>query len=344
MWDCTATSPRGEKGPVSIPMSPCAKRGKGESCWNHFITSCTPVELQAHSLKEYAGTRDFRVESGKLACKICDDGVLRTVLGHDQHYRVAHEGYDTIYDSFASEESSAGGRINPNVPKGRDPHRAKLLKELKALGVTAKQLAGEGYSIEELQMAHFTVKEILNTGKFSLPECCEAGVTRNLKEAGVSLKGLLDAGYSLATLKKAGFSCKTLKTTAEAKLSDLRSVGFTLHELREGGFTLTELKDLRRPSGQGTDPAFSLQDLKALGYTCKDMRRAGFTLAELKNGYTSADMKLVHATTKAELANDGFSLAELKLAGFHAAELKTAGFSVKDLTAVGFTKADIKGN
>jgi ribosomal protein L13E len=117
-----------------------------------------------------------------------------------------------------------------------------------------------------------------------------------------------------------------------------------LHELREGGFTLTELKELRRPSGQGVDPAFSLQDLKALGYTCKDMRRAGFTLAELKNGYTAADMKLVHATTKAELANDGFSLAELKLAGFHAPELKIAGFSVKDLTAVGFTKADINGN
>jgi ribosomal protein L13E len=108
--------------------------------------------------------------------------------------------------------------------------------------------------------------------------------------------------------------------------------------------TLTELKELRRPSGQGVDPAFSLQDLKALGYTCKDMRRAGFTLAELKNGYTAADMKLVHATTKAELANDGFSLAELKLAGFHAPELKIAGFSVKDLTAVGFTKADINGN
>lgn len=58
-----------------------------------------------------------------------------------------------------------GGRVNPNVPKGRDVHRAMLLKELRALGVTAKELAHEDHSLEELKRAGFTVKEILNSRK-----------------------------------------------------------------------------------------------------------------------------------------------------------------------------------
>lgn len=344
MWDCTVTSPRGESTPVSIPMSP-RKRDKGESCWGHFVASCTPVELQQNPVRDWADSRDVRIVGGKIECKLCigtrKEGILRTVLGHDQHYRVEHEGLE-MYTSFTSEESEMGGRRNPNVPKGRDAHRAALLKELHALGVTAKELDNEGYELEELRDAGYTTKEIYGFGKYTLADLKEAGVTRHLKEAGLPLKELAQVGYTLAQLKKAGFTAKQLRSGVSANLADLRAAGYLLHELREAGFTLTEFKELKRPGGQ-LEPAFSLQALKKEGYTCKDLRKAGFTLAELKSGYTQADMKFVHYTSKAELAQDGFPLQELKLAGYAALDLKVCGFTNKDLLAVGFTKADIKG-
>ena len=108
-------------------------------------------------LPRYATKRDFKVVQGKLACKLCDDNILRTVAGHDWHMRKVHDCIDT------AEESTAGGLLNPNVPKGRDSHRASLLKELKALGVTTKELVSEGYTLGELKAAGYTVKDILSS-------------------------------------------------------------------------------------------------------------------------------------------------------------------------------------
>jgi len=327
-------------------MSPKAKRPVGESCWGHFGNSCTPQELKECPLTEFDDKRAFKVIAGKLACKECNDGILRTTAGHDMHYRTVHEGLQ-VYSSFASgvdhEESSMGGRANLTVPKGRDPHRASLLKELRALGVTAKELTSEGYAIGELKDAHYTFKEIYASGAYSLEDMCKAGVTRQIKTAGIKLKDLVDAGYSLGDLRKNGYDCKTLKNAPglSPTVADLRAANFLLHDLREAGCSLSDLKDLRRPNSQH-DPAFTLQDLKKEGYTCKDMRKAGFTLAELRSGYTAADMKVTHYTTKAELARDGFTLAELKLANFTPFELKAVGVSQKELLAIGFSRADIK--
>ena len=80
----------------------------------------------------------------------------------------------------------------------------------------------------------------------------------------------------------------------------------------------------------------------AEGYTCKEMRSAGFSLAALKRGYTDADLKVTHFTTKAELANDGYPLRDLRLAGYTVAELVQSGCSAKALMAIGFSKAQIK--
>ena len=37
-----------------------------------------------------------------------------------------------------------------------------------------------------------------------------------------------------------------------------------------------------------------------LGYTCAECKKAGYPLAALKSGYSEADLKVTHFTTKAE--------------------------------------------
>jgi len=356
MWDCTLTSPNLDdsitvgvdesKLKVSIPMTPKAKgaphvnRKKGDPHWERFGCACTPQELRDNPLGEVSPQRAFTVVAGKLLCTECNDGVARTTRGHDAHYRGTHEGLD-VYGSFTNRQTASGGRVNPNVPEGRDSHRAALLKELRKLGVTARNLAAEGYELSELDRAGFTFKDLHAIGSHTLEEMCAAGVTRQLKATGISLQQLSAAGYSIPILRKAGFSCAALKADG-ASLADLRAAGFPLAELRDGGFTLAEFKELRRPNSN--DPAFTVQDLMKEGYNCRALRNAGYTLNALKSGYSEADLKVTHFTTKAELAEDGFPLRELKIAGFPAHELLHAGFSKKALLEVGFSKGALVGS
>jgi intracellular multiplication protein IcmE len=298
MWDCTLTSPNLDdsrtvgvdesKLAVSISMAPrtaANMRPKGGPHWDSFGCACTPQELRDHPLREFTdeSRRAFKVVAGKFACLVCNDGVLRTTRGHDAHYRVAHENLD-IYGSFTDKQSGAGGRVNPNVPEGRDGHRAKMLKDLRSLGVTARSLATEGYTLGELDRAGFTFKDLHAIGTYTVEDLRAAGVTRQLKAAGLALSQLTEAGYTLSVLRKAGYSVKALKVNG-ASLGELRATGFNLSELR-AVFSLSELKDLKRQNGTDKDPAFTIQDFMKEGYGCKDMRNAGFSLAALKSGYT----------------------------------------------------------
>jgi biotin operon repressor len=347
MWDCTLTSPRKlEGGGYSVPMSPKARRAKGESHWEHFASNATPEELKKSPIKDFAGCREFKMVSGKLACKVCDDGILRTVAGHDAHYRTTHEGLE-LYDSFSSSrsESAAGGRSNQNVPEGREAHRALLLRELKKQGVPAKTLHGEGYALAELKSTGCTLKELLAVGAYSLEQLCKAGVTGKLhqiKESGIGLPKLREAGYTLRELRLCGFTAKQLREQCEARLGDLKQCGYQLHDLKEAGYSLKELKELKRPGNGGADVAFTLQDFMKLGYSCIECKKAGYSLRALRSGYSEEDLKVTHFTTKAELAEDGFPVQQLKLAGFSAFELRDVGFKPSVLQTLGFTKADIK--
>jgi hypothetical protein len=340
MWDCTAISARGVDN-LSVPMSPKTKRGKGDPHWDCFNNECTPQELRKSPVKEYANNRHFKLVGGKIACKECDDGVLRTTAGHDMHFRSQHEGLE-VYTSFVSDsDTPGGGRQNANVPKGTSPNRRGLLTELKALGVTAKELEYEGYTLDELVKARYTVQEIFAIGKFTLEQMHKAGAVRNMKTAGIQPKTFIEAGYTLAQLRAAGYSCDALKAVGGA-LAELRAAGFSLRELRLAGFSLQELRDLRR-AGSKDDPAFTLHDFKNEGYMCKDLRKVGYTLSDLKNGFTAADLKTVaKAKAKSETEMKGFTLQELKLAGYSAFELRSqGGYSQRDLLSVGFSKGDM---
>ena len=77
--------------------------------------------------------------------------------------------------------------------KGKSATRSKLIKELRALNVTTKELVAEGYSLAALKAGGYSVKECRAAG-FSLEELKEGGVTKRLKES----------GHMLSELKKAG--------------------------------------------------------------------------------------------------------------------------------------------
>ena len=350
MWDCTLTSPHmrhelggpSTPGPVSVDMSPRGRRRpKGESCWGHYLAWTTPREMEESPLRHYDDARAFKLVCGKFACKICDDDVLRSIEGMNIHMRTAHDKLE-VYSSFSSSapESASGGRTNANVLPGRNAHRAKLIRNLKNLGVTAGELHAEGYTLPELRSAQFSLKELMGMRRYSLEQLQRAGVTQGLKGAGFPIKALSEAGYNLTEMRKGGYSCSALKSGLGSSLAELRAAGFSLHELKCAGFVLPELKALTRPGS--SDPAFTVQDLIKEGYGCKEMKAAGFKLAALRSGYTEADLNVTHFTTKAELKDDGFSLQQLKLAGFSAQELKHEGFSPKDLVSAGFSRTQLK--
>ena len=123
--------------------------------------------------------------------------------------------------------------------KGMSHTRSALLKELRALNVSAKELATEGHSLATLKKTGFAVKELLNAG-FSLEELKQAQVTKKLKASGHRLADLKKAGYTLADFKEAGYSAKELRqasveATEEGGDSTKRAMGYSVVDLKSAG-------------------------------------------------------------------------------------------------------------
>ena len=66
------------------------------------------------------------------------------------------------------------------------------IKELRALNVTAKELATEGHTLSALKATGYSLKELLNAG-FTLEECKGAGVDKKLRASGHRLAELKTA-------------------------------------------------------------------------------------------------------------------------------------------------------
>ena len=85
--------------------------------------------------------------------------------------------------------------------------RSHLLKELRALNVTAKELATEGHTLSALKATGYSLKELLNAG-FTLEECKGAGVDKKLRAS----------GHRLAELKKAVAPAARTRIAVEPRL------------------------------------------------------------------------------------------------------------------------------
>ena len=110
--------------------------------------------------------------------------------------------------------------IDAQVPEGREVHRAKLLKELRKNGVTARNLHGEAYTLPELVEAGFSLKELMAIGQYGVEQLYKAGVRKGVKESGIGLPKLREAGFTLRELRQSGFTSKQLKDQCEAKLPE----------------------------------------------------------------------------------------------------------------------------
>ena len=64
-------------------------------------------------------------------------------------------------------------------------NRAGLLKELRALNVTAKELVNEGYSLDTLKIAGYSMKELVGAG-FTLDQLFQANVSKGLRASGAT--------------------------------------------------------------------------------------------------------------------------------------------------------------
>ena len=133
----------------------------------------------------------------------------------------------------------AGDQMSLMKHKGLSHTRSHLLKELRALNVTAKELATEGHSLAAIKATGYTLKEVQNAG-FSLEECKAAQVTRQLKASGHSLSELKKAGFTLTDFKNAGYSAKELKQASSDAAEDggettKRAMGYSVVDLKAAG-------------------------------------------------------------------------------------------------------------
>ena len=252
------------------------------------------------------------------------------------------------------EEEELKGRSEPTTQmsmmryKHKSHTRSHLLKELRALNVTAKearrtqhtlhftylekaecaftiraffsarlpivqQLVTEGHSLDALKNSGYSLKE-LRAGGFTLEQLKNANATKQLKASGIPLADLKKAGYTLADFRAAGYSAKELRTASQSALatggdSTQRAMGYSVLDLKSVGYMLYELQSAGYSCAELKAGGFKLDQLRAAGFTAKMLRKTGCSAPELKAA--------------------GFNLADLKLGGFQVYEIKNAGYSHK---------------
>ena len=172
-------------------------------------------------------------------------------------------------------------------------------------GVSARQLAAEGYTIKDLKDAGFkpfTIRKELN---------CPL---TDLKEAGFTAAQFKAEGFGPAELQKAGFELKAIKAAGfQAKQLGVKA-GFTLQQLRAAGFQAVEVKSIG-------------------GVTPEMMLNAGYSQQAINSAFTKAELSgekplqpappsmmelLEKAKAEKEAAANQFSLPEKNRPGIEA--------------------------
>lgn len=167
--------------------------------------------------------------------------------------------------------------------------------------LTAAQLRKEG---------GFAAEELLESGRFSLPE---------LKRAGYSTAELRRAGLSVALLLQMGYTVAALLAEGAASVKELREAGVPAHQLRGEGVTLDQL----------VDGGFDAIALRAAGYGAGDIAPSLFP---------DPSEALVAARS---LRRAGYSAQQLKQAGFHVGELASCQISYEEMRDIGFSLLDL---
>jgi lambda repressor-like predicted transcriptional regulator len=124
-------------------------------------------------------------------------------------------------------------------------NRSGLLKELRALNVTARevranqyrtrraskssargrvctQLSSEGHTLAALKQAGYHMKELVNAG-FTTEQLKQEGICRGMRSSGFTIAELRKAGFELKDFKRNGYSAKELRTCAMRRAAPTRA-------------------------------------------------------------------------------------------------------------------------
>ena len=147
-----------------------------------------------------------------------------------------------------------------------------ILPELKAEGLTAKDLIKVGFSYDELLHNAVFSEDDLNNAATELKEDAEKhNAEMNIVDTAMLL---MRARFTAAQLKAAGFTAAQLKA-AGFTAAQLKAAGFTAMKLRAAQFTLAQLKNAK----------FSRTELKAAGFTDAELTEAGLPSSALGDPY-----------------------------------------------------------
>jgi len=209
------------------------------------------------------------------------------------------------------------------------------LKDLKEVGMKAKELQRLKCTTAEIREAGFTLQELL----------AEKVLTRShvdLESAGFDACRLFEEdSWRIYDLKQAGFSAGKLEVLVSgsptAFLPQLKSAGyavgelhsklsFTVEQLIEGGYTLQQLLDAGVVKRSHVDLELLGYDagklLKEEHWKVDDLRQAGFSAKQLKEA----------KVTVKHLLKENYTLQELKGGGFTDVEIqREAGMTMNDL-------------
>ena len=255
----------------------------------------------------------------------------------------------------AAELSSAGfsaGELRIGGFNARDLRAVGFSPiKLKEGGFVAKQLREIGLSAEELLDNQFSASQ-MREGGYPLSDLKRIFVAADLREADIATKEMREAGYTLKELKEGDYSAEDLRG-AGYYCSEMKQVGFTINqlkhagyagaELRIAGFTATEVK---------VDGAFTCKKVKGAGYTASEaieadwtvevLKAAGYEAIELREAKRSAKELTAAGYTLSALRGAGYGTQELQDTGYGAEELRSAGVSLSELAMAGATVAQLK--
>ena len=122
--------------------------------------------------------------------------------------------------------------------------------DLKAAGISLKNLREKGFKASEAKAANYTAKDLQQAGYKDI-DIAKAGYkAEQLKKLGIDLKKLHKQGYTAKEARAAGYTVK-----------ELRAAGYSDEEIKGGGYTVTEFH-----KGGGT-----VNEAKAAGYKGKEI-------------------------------------------------------------------------
>jgi len=244
------------------------------------------------------------------------------------------------------------------------------LRELRVVGVSAKQLAARGTEIQALHEAGYSLSELAASGCTAGQARLLGSLPRELAAHGFTVLPVLawraewptletllkelrgttqQAPFTGSELFLSGFAHEEIADCCDGgehiSPNKLRQLGYEMRDLRLSGFSPGDLHAAKFSAQDAFLAGFSITELRRGGYQLQEFLKDGFRIGELYEVYSAeelrhagvrADQLLSSGATFQRLHEAGYSLLELRDAGCNAVQAKELGFNPKELKKNGY--------